>query len=68
MEMTRFAVQRCIGNTIEVLGIYETKEEMLAATNRFALQYAGKPGIINGISGYLDENGRRRPGEMYRIY
>ena len=66
--MTRFAVQRCIGNTIEVLGIYETKEEMLAATNRFALQHAGKPGIINGISGYLDENGRRRPGEMYRIY
>ena len=66
--MTRFAVQRCIGNTIEVLGIYETKEEMLTATNRFALQYAGKPGIINGISGYLDENGRRRPGEMYRIY
>ena len=66
--MTRFAVQRCSGNTIEVLGIYETKEEMLAATNRFALQYAGKPGIINGISGYLDENGRRRPGEMYRIY
>ena len=66
--MTRFAVQRCIGNTIEVLGIYETKEEMLAATNRFALQYAGKPGIINGISGYLDENGRRRPGEIYRIY
>ena len=68
MKMTRFAVQRCIGNTIEVLGIYETKEEMLAATNRFALQYAGKPGIINGISGNLDENGRRRPGEMYRIY
>ena len=68
MDMTRFAVQRCIGNTIEVLGIYETKEEMLAATHRFALQYAGKPGIINGISGNLDENGRRRPGEMYRIY
>ena len=66
--MTRFAVQRCIENTIEVLGMYETKEEMLAATNRFALQHAGKPGIINGISGNLDENGRRRPGEIYRIY
>ena len=66
--MTRFAVQRCIGNTIEVLGIYETKEEMLAATNRFALQYTGKPGIINGISGNLDDKGRRKPGEVYRIY
>ena len=66
--MTRFAVQRCIGNTIEVLGIYETKEEMLAAANRFVLEYAGQPGIINGVSGKLDENGRRKPAEMYRMY
>ena len=66
--MTRFAVQRCIGNTIEVLGIYETKEEMLAAANRFALRYAGQPGIVNGINRKLDENGRREPGEVYRIY
>ena len=68
MEMTRFAVQRCVGNTIEVLGIYETKEEMLAATNHFTVEYAGQPGIINGVSGKLDENGRRKPGEVYRIY
>ena len=68
MEMTRFAVQRCIGNTIEVLGIYKTKEDMLAAKGRFAVEYAGQPGIINGISGKLDENGRRKPGEMYRMY
>ena len=66
--MTRFAVQRCIGNTIEVLGMYETKEEMLAAKERFVKQYAGQPGVINGISGNLDENGRHRVGEMYRIY
>ena len=66
--MTRFAVQRCTGNSIEVLGIYETKEEMQAATNRFALRYAGQPGIIYGVSGKLDENGRRMPGEMYRMY
>ena len=66
--MTRFAVQRCIGNTIEVLGIYETKEEMLAAKDRFESRYAGQPGIINGISGNLDEKGRRMPGEMYRMY
>ena len=66
--MTRFAVQRCIGNTIEVLGIYETKEEMLAAEDRFESRYAGQLGIINGISGNLDEKGRRMPGEMYRIY
>ena len=25
--MTRYAVQRCIGNTIEVLGMYETSPE-----------------------------------------
>ena len=68
MEMTRFAVQRCIGNTIEVLGSYEAKEEMLAAKDFFVRRYAGKPGIINGIIGNLDENGRRRPGEIYRIY
>ena len=66
--MTRFAVQRCIENTIEVLGMYETKEEMLAAKERFVLQYAGQPGVVNGISGNLDEKGRHRVGEMYRIY
>lgn len=66
--MTRFAVQRVIENTIEVLGIYETKEEMLAAKERFVLQYAGQPGVVTGISGNLDENGLHRIGEMYRIY
>ena len=66
--MTRFEVQRCVGNTIEVLGIYETKEDMLAATNHFMVEYAGQPGIVNGISGNLDEKGRRMPGEMYRMY
>lgn len=66
--MTRFAVQRCIGNEIKVLGTYETKEEMLAAKERFKLQYAGQPGVINGISGNLDENGLQKVGEMYRIY
>ena len=66
--MTRFAVQRCIGNTIEVLGMYESKEEMLAAKEHFALRYAGQPGVVTGISGNLDEKGRHRPGEMYRIY
>ena len=68
MIMTRFAVQRCIGNTIVVLGIYETKEEMLTAKDSFALRYAGQPGIVTGISGKLDENGLRKPGEMYRIF
>ena len=68
MKMTRYAVQRCIGNTIEVLGIYESKEEMLAAKEHFALRYAGQPGVVTGISGNLDEHGRHRPGEMYRIY
>ena len=66
--MTRYAVQRCIGNTIEVFGMYETKEEMLAAKEHFALRYAGQPGVVTGISGNLDEKGRHRPGEMYRIY
>ena len=66
--MTGFAVQRCIGNTIEVLGTYETKEEMLAAKERFKLQYDGQAGVINGISGNLDENGLHKVGEMYRIY
>lgn len=66
--MTRYAVQRCIGNTIEVLGMYESKEEMLAAKEHFALRYAGQPGVVTGISGNLDEKGRHRPGEMYRIY
>ena len=66
--MTRYAVQRCIGNTIKVLGMYESKEEMLAAKEHFALRYAGQPGVVTGISGNLDEKGRHRPGEMYRIY
>ena len=68
MEMTRFAVQRCVGNTIEVLRVCETKEEMLEAEEHFQRQYAGQPGIIIGISGNLDEKGRRKPGEMYRVY
>ena len=68
MKMTRFAVQRCIGNEIEVLGMYESKEEMLAAKECFALHYAGQPGVVTGISGNLDEKGRHRPGEMYWIY
>ena len=68
MKMTRFAVQRCIENTIEVLGIYESKEEMLEAKDRFVKQYAGHPGIVSGISGNLDKYGRHRVGEMYRIY
>ena len=66
--MTRYAVQRCLGNTIEVLGMYESKEEMLAAKEHFALRYAGQPGVVTGISGNLDEKGRHQPGEMYRIY
>ena len=66
--MTRYAVQRCIGNAIEVLGMYESKEEMLAAKEHFALRDAGQPGVVTGISGNLDEKGRHRPGEMYRIY
>ena len=66
--MTRFAVQRCIGNDIEVLGTYETKEEMLAAKERYLRLYAEQPGVISGISGNLDENGLHRVGEMYRIY
>ena len=68
MEMTRFAVQRCIGNDIEVLGTYETKEQMLAAKERFVRQYADQPGVISGISGNLDECGRHRVGETYRIF
>ena len=39
--MTRFAVQRCIGNTIEVLGMYESKEEMLRALEGLRHQYEG---------------------------
>ena len=66
--MTRFAVQRCVGNTIEVLGKYETKEEMLAAKDLFTTRYDGQPGIVNGISGNLDDKGRCKPGEVYRIY
>ena len=66
--MTRFAVQRVIENTIEVLGMYETKEEMLAAKERFEFQYAGQSGVVTGISGNLDENGLHKVGEMYRIY
>ncbi len=66
--MTKFAVQRCIGNTIEVLGIFDAKEEMLEGKESFLHQYAGRTGIIIGISGNLDDKGRRRPGEVYRIY
>ena len=68
MEMTRFAVQRCIGNTIEVLGMYEGKEEMLRALEELRCQYDGQPGGINGISGELDEKGHILSGTMYRIY
>lgn len=66
--MTRFAVQRCIGNTIEVLGIYESREEMLEAKKCFVKQYAGQPGVVNVINGNLDEKARHRVGEMCRIY
>ena len=66
--MTRFAVQRYFGNTIEVLGMYESKENMLQALEKMKVQYVSKPGVINGISGNLDDNGLNSPGEMYRIY
>ena len=41
---------------------------MLAAIDRFVLRYAGLPGIINGVRGKLDENGRHKPVEIYRIH
>ncbi len=66
--MTRFAVQRCVGNDIEVLGVYESKEEMLQALEKLKTQYDGKTGVINGISGNLGESGLHSPGEIYRLY
>ena len=66
--MTRFAVQRCIGNTIEVLGMYESKEEMLRALELLKEKYAGQPGVINGVSGELDKKGYNPPGKMCRLY
>ena len=62
--MTRFAVQRCIGNTKEVLGTYETKEEMLLVKDQFSLKYFGQTSIIIGVS----ESGHMKPLEQYRIY
>ena len=66
--MTRFAVHRCIGNTIEVLGMYESKEEMLRALEALRFLYAGQSGVINGISGELDEKGHNSPGKLYQLY
>lgn len=66
--MKRFAVQRCIGNDIEVLGMYESKEEMLLALEQLRIQYAGQAGVISGISGELNENGLNPPGKICRLY
>ena len=66
--MTRFAVQRCIGNSIEVLGMYESKKEMLLALDQLRIQYAGQAGVINGISGELNEDGLNPPGNKCRLY
>ena len=64
--MQKYSVERCVGNTVEVVGVYETKEEMLKALE--AEKKKEKPGVVTGISGRLDEKGRRRSGEVYRVY
>lgn len=65
-NMQKYSVERCVGNTVEVVGVYETKEEMLKALE--AEKKKEKPGVVTGISGRLDEKGRRRSGEVYRVY
>jgi len=64
--MVRYAVYNTVGNTIEVLGVYSSKEEMLKNKEIFAAQ--GRPGTVTGISGFLDEKGHRKAGERYEIY
>lgn len=59
--MMKYSVERCVENDIEVLGIYETKEEMLAAKAQFESQYNGQPGVINGVYADMDENGNVIP-------
>ena len=64
--MQKYSVERCVGNTIEVVGVYETKEEMLNALE--TEKKRDLPGVVTGISGNLDEKGHRRSGEVYRVY
>ena len=64
--MQKYSVERCVGNTIEVVGVYESKEEMLKALE--AEKKKEMPGVVTGISGKLDEKGRRRAGEVYRFF
>ena len=64
--MQKYSVERCVGNTVEVLGVYESREEMLAALE--AEQKKEIPGVVTGISGRLDKRGHRIPGEVYRVY
>ena len=64
--MQKYSVERCVGNTVEIIGVYETKEEMLKALG--TEKNRNPPGVVTGISGKLDEKGHRRSGEVYRVY
>ena len=50
-NMQKYSVERCVGNTVEVVGMYETKEEMLATLE--AEEKKEPPGLVTGISGKL---------------
>ena len=64
--MQMFSVERCVGNTIKVVGMYESKEEMIKSLE--AEKKRDLPGVVIGISGRLDKRGHRIPGEVYRVY
>ena len=64
--MHKYSVERCVGHTIEVVGVYESKEAMLKALE--TEKKRDLRGVVTGISGRLSEKGHRRPGEVYRVY
>lgn len=64
--MVRYAVYNTVNNTVEVLGVYDNKDDMLK--NKAIFEAQGRPGIVIGISGFLDANGHKKAGERYEIY
>ena len=49
--MVRYAVYNTVNNTVEVLGVYDNKADMLK--NKAIFEAQGRPGIVTGISGFL---------------
>lgn len=65
--MEKFAVDLTHGDESKILGVYETKEEALAAGLNFRQQYSSADGVVSCIKAKFDEN-NQMIGKDYIFY